>query len=78
MRVFPLCSSIIPIFPGTNFYCTDHRDLVMDAAALATRLATDVALVYLDRVIRTNSITFRSYHASAKLVQCYKSSLIAF
>lgn len=65
----PLSRAFFGVLAGADLDGSHHGNLMMDTAALAARLAADVAFVNLDRVFSANSVAARSNHAGPQFVQ---------
>lgn len=55
---------------------SSDRRLMVDATALALCAATHQCLIHFDRILGSNSVAFRAYHASAKLMENLERCLV--
>src|ERR1019366_986529 len=63
--------------PRTNLDGPNNYRLVMDTAAFALGASAHKCLIYFDRILGANGVTFRAHHASAELVKNQEGGLVA-
>jgi hypothetical protein len=59
-----------------NLYGTDYNRFMVRAATLSARLAADIAFIDFGRILTTDSVTLRTNHTRAELVQDLEGRLI--
>src|SRR5450756_33390 len=62
--------------PRTNLDGPNNYRLVMDTAAFALGASAHKCLIYFDRILGANGVTFRAHHASAELVKNLEGGLV--
>jgi hypothetical protein len=76
VSLFSLRGAVLGILACANLDRTDNLCLVGRAVSFATRGSAHVTFVNFNRVLTTNAVTLRPYHASAELVEDLKRRLV--